>query len=442
MLGAMPTRSFALALVAAAAAAASILALGERTPRLPAVPPARAPLAFWAWRARTPSPASVRRAAGEAGATDLYLRASQFDWDGGAVARIRAVEGAMPSELRLHLVYHATHTLLDAFGRIDARTFATAIGRTATDDTARARADGADVVGVQLDLDVPTRLLPAYGVLLRATRASVPPGLELSVTGLPTWLSSPGLAEALDAVDFWIPQCHGAEFPMRVDRHIPIAAPAAVRRAVAAAEAVGRPYMVGLAAYGYALHYDASGALVELRGDLDPALVAGVVNLELVERQPYPDAPGEWRLGYRATAPCAVDGVALGTGDTLVVEEPTAEWLRTCARSAREPTGSRPRTFSAMPAKVRDRALRDARRSCASRAPRSARPRRCEYGCTRRRTRRTSWRSQSKRKRTPDHGATSDTWRSKSNEARSREARRVGRDARPRRGSCARLQLA
>lgn len=334
----MPARSLTFGL--AAAVAALLATLGGRPPRAVGHGPARVPVAFWAWQARTPSPSGVRRAIGETNAYDLFLRAGQFDRKGAGATRIRPAEGAFPAGVRLRLVYNATPALLDAFGALDADAFAAGLARAAAEDTARALADGATVAGVQLDLDAPTRLLPGYAEILRASRRALPSGLELSMTGLPTWLSSPDLAAVVDAVDFWVPQCYGTDVARRAETKVPVATPAEVASAVARAEALGRPYYAGLASYGLVARYDARGDLAELRGDLDPALVATVVNLELVEHAEYPTAPGEWRDVYRARAACAVGGLALEAGDTLVVDVPTAEWLRGCARAARDASGA------------------------------------------------------------------------------------------------------
>ena len=49
------------------------------------------------------------------------------------------------------------------------------------------RAAGGRVIGVQLDFDARTRHLGDYASFLRSFRAALPPGTELSVTGLMDW---------------------------------------------------------------------------------------------------------------------------------------------------------------------------------------------------------------------------------------------------------------
>ena len=348
---------FVLRLLAAAAGVLAVAALGAgwRWAHAPRVwRPEEVPVAFWAWRAETPSQADVERAARETGARTLFLRAGQMDSGAGRVTRVRAVAGRMPRGVELHLVYNATPRLLAEFGRVDEATLAAAFAETFRADSERAARDGATVAGLQLDVDVPTRLLPRYARVLRAVRAGLPEGMKLSVTGLPTWIGSAGLREVLDAVDFWTPQLYGAEIPATAERVVPIASPQAVARAVARVRELNKPFYAGLAAYGYALVYDAGGRLVELRGDLDPARVASDRNLELVERRAFgagaegdgaragaaPHA-GEWRYVFRAREEVTLEGLALHAGEQIVLDMPGSESLRASVRGVREGAGDK-----------------------------------------------------------------------------------------------------
>ncbi|MGH9942634.1 MAG: DUF3142 domain-containing protein, partial [Pyrinomonadaceae bacterium] len=147
-----------------------------------------APLAFWHWRNETPSAALVAQAARQTNARVLFLRAGQFDDEGGGnLRRIRPAVGRVPDALPLHLTYNATRTLLASFERIEETELASLFAETYRTDAARAASDGARVVGAQLDLDVPTRLLPRYTRVLRHARKQLPPDTQLSITGLPTW---------------------------------------------------------------------------------------------------------------------------------------------------------------------------------------------------------------------------------------------------------------
>jgi hypothetical protein len=342
------------------AAAAAVLALmlvtaGWRRARAPRVwRPGEVPVAFWSWRTETPTRDEVERAAAETGARTLFLRAGQFELKSERVGRVRAVAGVLPQGCELHLVYNATPRLLKEFEHVDEKALAAVVVETFRADSTRAVRDGARVAGLQLDLDVPTRLLSRYRGVLRATRFALPAGVKLSITGLPTWMESKELKGVLAEVDFWAPQFYGAEIPASIDRIIPIASPRDIARDVARARELGEPFYAGLAAYGQAMLYDARGRLVELRGDIDPARVASDSNLELVGRRAFgagvegdgarvgaaPPA-GEWRYVFRARSDTVIDGLTLRAGEQIVLEVPGSESLRAGVRGVRAGAGDK-----------------------------------------------------------------------------------------------------
>jgi hypothetical protein len=139
-----------------------------------------------------------------------------------------------------------------------------------------------------------------------------------------------------------------------VEEVAPIASPASVARSVARARELHHPFYAGLAAYGYAVLYPQDGAAVELRGDIDPARVAHDPNFELIERRvladdakasPAPDGPAAspascWRYVFRARRDAVTAGLSVRAGDKLMLEVPSAELLRACARAAREQAGA------------------------------------------------------------------------------------------------------
>lgn len=342
-------------MAAAAVPALMLVAAGWRRAHAPRVwSPGEVPVAFWSWRAEAPTREEVVRAAAETGARTLFLRAGQFELKSGHIARVRAVAGEMPQGCELHLVYNATPRLLSEFEHVDEKALAVSVVETFRADSARAERDGARVAGLQLDLDVPTRLLARYRGVLRETRFALPAGVKLSITGLPTWMGSKDLPALLGEVDFWAPQFYGAEIPATVHRIIPIASPLDVTRDVARARELGEPFYAGLAVYGQAMVYDAVGNLVELRGDLDPARVASDSHLELVGRRAFgagvegdgaragaaPPA-GEWRYVFRARSDTVIDGLTVRAGEQVVLEVPGSESLRAGVRGVREAAGDK-----------------------------------------------------------------------------------------------------
>lgn len=310
------------------------------------------PIAFWAWRTEAPAEAEVARIARATQSHTLFLRAGQMHYEDETLKRVRALSGRLPRSVELHLVYNSTRALLAELERIDPAKLATVIAETYAQDLARARADEAIVAGLQLDIDAPTRLLKHYARVVRATRALLPAGTRLSVTGLPTWMDSPELEELLAAVDFWIPQCYGATIPRKLEEAVSISSPQAVARAVNRARRFETPFYAGLSAYGYALLYDSRGALLSLRGDIDPARIAADDNLQLIERRPFDTAQqsvdssgqsivGEWRYVYRARGDGVIDGLVVRAGESLVLDLPSATALRESARAARALSGEK-----------------------------------------------------------------------------------------------------
>jgi len=326
----------------------AIFALGLFQHRWRTWQPDEIPVAFWAWHSDFPGEGDVIRAVKETRAQTLFLRAGQIDLEDGKLRRIRAVNGRFPDDIDIHLVYNATRGCLAEFERVNTGDLVTVISKAYAEDISRAERDHARVAGVQLDFDVPTRLLPSYTKLLKETRALLPPTSKLSITGLPTWMESSALRDALDAVDFWIPQCYGARIPetLTQSQSRPVASLREVASAITKARLLNHPYYAGLAAYGYAMQYARDGSLIALHGDLDPASVVSDSNLELMSRSPFeqshePPAGTRWRCVYRARKDEIIDGTALHAMDYVMLDVPTSGSLRESAKIAREQGGDR-----------------------------------------------------------------------------------------------------
>jgi hypothetical protein len=290
----------------------------------------------------------VIEAVRQTGANTLFLRAGQIDYREAKLSRIRCVTGSIPRNIAVHLVYNGTRSFLKEFERISSADAVRAILSALAADLDRAEDDQAKVIGLQLDFDVPTRLLPNYTAILKNIRDQLPKELQLSITGLPTWLDSSGLGEPLSACDFWVPQCYGAQIPERLDQRIPITNPDFVARSVSRTRDMGVPFYAGLAAYGYAIHYSGEGLLIGIRGDFDPLLVVGSPDFEMTDQTPFSlndsetgqKKAWEWRCTLRARRDVLVDGTAISAGEWLLLDRPTAAGLRACAKNVREHAGA------------------------------------------------------------------------------------------------------
>jgi hypothetical protein len=298
------------------------------------------PIAFWAWGTNAPDPEHMRRVFAATKARTLFLRSGQFDSVNGKVQRIRGVSGKLPASVDLHLAYNGTQRFLTDFEKLGAAPIARSIADVCRADMLRSQRDGANVLGVQLDFDVPTRLLPLYADMLRQLRALVPGDTKLSITGLPTWMTAGEIAPVLDAVDFWIPQFYGGNIPTHISERIPISSAPEVERSVIQARSLGKPFYAGISAYGYAIHYDTNGDLIELRGNIEHAVAAAHPDLELIERT-YFSGGGEQRYEYRASRDLVLFGLNLRSGESLVFDIPTSASVRAEARAVRENAGER-----------------------------------------------------------------------------------------------------
>lgn len=315
----------------------SLLSIFHGQPRAWAV--GEVPVAFWAWRTQSPGESDIRAAIEKAHAQVVFLRAGQIDYQDGKLQRIRPLAGKFPTGIKLHLVYNTTGATLEQLESIDPQILAAEFARVYREDSERARRDGADVRGLQLDIDFPTRLLSRYAQALSAIRKDFLPGAGLSITGLPTWMESPPLIDVLKHVDFWVPQFYGAEIPTHSSQLIPIASPKTISYFVNKARQLDKPFYAGLAAYSVALLYSASGSLVSLRGDMNPAVVASDPNLELIDQRSFDSA--ERRFAFRAKADGITDSLNIRAGDQLVIDLPSTESLRIAARITRELAGDK-----------------------------------------------------------------------------------------------------
>lgn len=335
------TVSYPKRIVLSAALLVGLLILHARfeKPRLLAV--SEVPIAFWAWRTNAPDRLDIDNAFAPTDSKTLFLRAGQFDLVADNVERIREVSGDLPTGVEIHLVYNASRDLLAGWNRLETTVLANEIAETYSADLARSGRDSAQVRGLQLDLDIPTRLLPEYARMLATLRSMLPSDTSLSITGLPTWTDANEVKLVLHEVDFWIPQCYGGKIPTHLDQRIPISTPADVERTIANVRRLGKSFYAGLSAYGYATLYGHNGSIIELRGNIDPARAVIEPNLELIERGPFSEgrAESEIRYAYRAQADLVLDGLVIHKNETLVFDVPTAESLRVSARVVRENSG-------------------------------------------------------------------------------------------------------
>ncbi|WP_256203118.1 DUF3142 domain-containing protein [Pseudomonas sp. ML96] len=111
------------------------------------------------------------------------------------------------------------------------------------------RAAGLNPRGLEIDHDCASARLPAYAELLRELRRQLPTELQLSITALPAWLSSPALDQVLATVDSSVLQVHAVNAPQD-GLFDPEQAQDWTERY---AQRSGKPFLLALPAYGVAL---------------------------------------------------------------------------------------------------------------------------------------------------------------------------------------------
>ena len=141
-----------------------------------------------------------------------------------------------------------------------------ALAELAAEVDAAARAAGVRPRELQIDFDAPTAGLGDYAEWLARIHARVP-DLPLVITALPTWLDAPAFADLAGRVDAFVLQVHSVTRPTGPDAVAPLCDPAASRRWIERAAALGRPFRVALPTYGYRLGFAPDGHLLGLTAE-------------------------------------------------------------------------------------------------------------------------------------------------------------------------------
>ncbi|MBK9163752.1 MAG: DUF3142 domain-containing protein [Acidobacteria bacterium] len=296
-------------------------------------------IALWTWGGRMPDAQETETAADVFGSAELFVHAGQIDNSNG-FQLVRTAKGEPTAASKINLVYNATPSLLRDLERTDQNELAAFISNAFQ---VSFKSNRSSIIGLQLDLDVPTRLLPRYAELLRLVRDRMPPEVKLSITGLATWMSSADIREVLDQVDFWAPQFYGDTVPQYLGSLSPISSPDGVRRGVIQARRLGKPFFAGLSIYGMALHYSPDGSLIEIRGNIPPDLAMKTRGLQLAETGGFGTPADGTEKYYRFVAmfDTVIDGLSLSAGEQLVVLQPSSASLRRAARAVREEGGEK-----------------------------------------------------------------------------------------------------
>jgi len=119
------------------------------------------------------------------------------------------------------------------------------------------------LAGLEIDYDCPTSKLAGYARFLAALRQRLPSGLALSITALPTWMSSPALERVAAELGEIVLQVHAVDDP-RHGLFDPVQAERWVRDF---GRRIPGPFRVALPAYDVRVTWRADGKLASVEGE-------------------------------------------------------------------------------------------------------------------------------------------------------------------------------
>jgi hypothetical protein len=183
-------------------------------------------------------------------------------------------------------------------GRLDEGRMAALLDRVVATVSAPRTMDA--IKGIEIDYDCPTSKLATYAKFLSALRGRLPASIALSITALPTWMSSSALGSLAADVSEMVLQVHAVEDPRR-GLFNPDQAERWVREF---GRRIGRPFRVALPDYDVRVTWRPDGRLASVEGEV-PLLTGGGGDLL--------GAPPETVLGFLHTlqrsAPAGLIGI-------------------------------------------------------------------------------------------------------------------------------------
>jgi Protein of unknown function (DUF3142) len=133
------------------------------------------------------------------------------------------------------------------------------------------------VAGLEIDYDCATARLAAYARFLSMMRVRLDRAVPLSITALPTWLSSPGVNEVFAQADEINLQVHAVQNP-----HLGLFDRQRARVWIEElAHHTAKPFRVALPAYGSRVSWREDGSILAVEGET-PVLAGGASAVELM----------------------------------------------------------------------------------------------------------------------------------------------------------------
>jgi hypothetical protein len=121
-------------------------------------------------------------------------------------------------------------------------------------------------VELQIDFDCAESKLDDYRAWLAVVQQRVP-RLPVTITALPSWLSSPAFARLAALSTNYVLQVHSLKKPMDIQAPLMLCDPLAAKRAVAGAGDIGIPFRVALPTYAYVVAFNGDGKFLGLAAE-------------------------------------------------------------------------------------------------------------------------------------------------------------------------------
>ena len=310
-------------------------------------------LSYWFWQTPYSLTQVEQSTLKDMRVKQMFVRAGTFSSDGTNIVLMfpqKYTDGA--NAFQVHLVFNADAGVLRHFEDYDLKTIVPQIAQRMEQQVRAAEKSGVKVIGVQLDFDVATRLLPRYADLITKVRAAKPmfqrrPGFQFSMTGLMSWLGTNSLERLSNEVDFIIPQAYEGVTGKSPDEMRQVFDPEDLKRRLPQAERLNCPYWIGVPAYGHALLYDDHDHLIGTYRNLEAQDAIRHPSFQLKDAYPSDNEgkpakdlqswTGEEILKFRAIKPAAS---GYGKGFTLCYSLPTPRLLLRAANFVKSERGA------------------------------------------------------------------------------------------------------
>jgi hypothetical protein len=250
-------RTVAISLIVLLIGGVLLMRRQERAPSAPLH------VGIWYWHTPFRIPRTDRDYLQRANIREIYVRSGTFTWrTDKAQLIIPQVWAGSSQDVPVHLVFNFDYTIAPRFGKIPNDVLAQAVITGVRAERKKAEQAGVKVVGIQFDLDCPTKRLPKYAELLKVLRTALRgEKTALSITGLPTWFGSRELEQVVAQTDFWVPQYYESDMALTLAEDRPLSHRKQVVAGLRGGERFATPFAVGIPAYGHARLYDDKGKL-------------------------------------------------------------------------------------------------------------------------------------------------------------------------------------